>query len=670
MPPSSHLTTKGEVTVLGISKKSAGNSARKAVSIFAALALMLPTFPLSSVIAHGDEIESVEASASQTYDANVANDTTGVEGLDPAIRQQIEAALEDADAQEDEAAAEELAADLLDANAYVNELEDYTDTEFNASAYDAISQGGASDSPAGKIAEAHPEHIYVALQLTDMDIDPIAIDASYEFVDYCADCLDENSEAAQAEHERLEEENRLAEEAVAIAKESTLSDEEVAAILEESAYEEPFTDPSSKPWKIADEPLDEESNITQPYAEDGSEAAGSSVNETSVQHPDYSIDVTLKDISAFNIMYSGNGSSAEADNAPYIGSPGSLHSAFKTEDMAIIKSSAFPAFSSRFIDCIDYANDGVGFKMQMPASASEASTYFDLAYGTRYPNSTPTSSRDYAQKGGYYKAISDATLRANFASTAGYDESRIIAYQNAYKLAPFASYEDIIKSGNTIPASHPLASKAISESWPIHSTDGMKVSLFEGDEENLVRYLTYFTDGTHLVSDMEYLGTRNLAASYVDSATGMLYQPDFWIIGGRLKQGVDWVADFIRSKTWSNYFNPTISSFTPKPDFNRTVRDYFDENIHEHADEVAANLVSYMEDWNPNGFDIPVWRGILNSSINSKPSNNASSEKAEPIMFNLLFFYTYYDRLFNVDMGGGDDVGFRKDANLFKMMAF
>lgn len=480
----------------------------------------------------------------------------------------------------------------------------------------------------------------------------------------CPVCNGSNAEALKFEKEREAAADKNAKEALELSQANGPSQEEVDAELSSIAGLDAYSGiVPAEGTSIADSTIERDKMVLSQVSQEQY-----AVNQTSVTHPDYSIDVTLKDIIAFNNVWSGNGSSSDIDDYIYVGrlTDGVENPQLRSSNMGLVKSYAFPSLNSPYLgySTPEKLNDNVSMKMRLPQSEGEDEETFDLVFGYY------AAGGNVRQNKNQWPTINDNTVLANFEKTPGYVASKRTAYLNAYKLAPFASYADLVKSGNAIPATHPLSTKTLRESWPIHQTDGMKTSLFEGDEQNIVRYMLYFTDGTHLVSGLEYLGTRNLAASYVDSQTGMLYQPDFWLIGGMAQKGVDWLAQFIRSKTWNSYFNPFISGLNPKPDFNRFIKDHFDEDMHENAEEVAADLITYMDDWNANAADHLGWRGILNGSISKSPANNAFSSSADPIMMNLLFFYNYYQRLFNIDIGGDEESGYRKDANIFKIMAF
>ncbi len=323
-----------------------------------------------------------------------------------------------------------------------------------------------------------------------------------------------------------------------------------------------------------------------------------------------------------------------------------------------VKAYNMPEFYSPVVDA--RWGGGKGYlTLRLPASIDEEERHFEVFY----------SNVDWE---GYVKTVSgqptvnDATVKADLANTPGYVAAREHAYLNAYRLAPFASYEDIVKSGNAMPANSPLATKEIREMWPVHKDDGMKVSLFEGQEQDIVRSVVCFADGTSQTLDLDYLGKGACTASYATQDTGVLYQPNFWIIGKSAQPAITRMASFIRSKTWASWFQ----SYSGNPRMHRSVRDYFDKNIRDNAEEVAANLVTNIPAWNACDSQSYAWNYIMQNAEAAMPSEDWSSTAPETKMFNLMFLYAYLERFMGFDVGGNETVKARKDSNAFLVMAF
>lgn len=324
-----------------------------------------------------------------------------------------------------------------------------------------------------------------------------------------------------------------------------------------------------------------------------------------------------------------------------------------------VKAYNMPEFYSPVVD-VRWGGGKGYLTLRLPASIDEEERHFEVFY---------TSGVDWE---GYVKTVqgqptvNDATVKADLANTPGYVAAREHAYLNAYRLAPFASYEDIVKSGNAMPANSPLATKEIREMWPVHKDDGMKVSLFEGQEQDVVRSVVCFADGTSQTLDLDYLGKGTCTASYATQDTGVLYQPNFWIIGKSAQPAITRMASFIRSKTWASWFQ----SYSGNPRMHRSVRDYFDKNIRDNAEEVAANLVTNIPAWNACDSASYAWNYIMQNAEAAMPSEDWSSTAPETKMFNLMFLYTYLERFMGFDVGGNETVKERKDSNAFLVMAF
>ena len=324
-----------------------------------------------------------------------------------------------------------------------------------------------------------------------------------------------------------------------------------------------------------------------------------------------------------------------------------------------VKAYNMPEFYSPVVD-VRWGGGKGYLTLRLPAAIDEEERHFEVFY---------TSGVDwegYVKTVGGQPTVNDATVKADLANTPGYVAARESAYLNAYKLAPFASYEDIVKSGNAMPASSPLATKEIREIWPVHKDDGMKVSLFEGQEQDIVRSVVYFADNTSQTLDLDYLGKGTCTASYATHDVGVLYQPNFWIIGKSAQPAITRMASFIRSKTWATWFQ----SYSGNPRMHRSVRDYFDKNIRDKAEEVAANLVTNIPAWNACDSASYAWNYIMQNAEAAMPSEDWSSTAPETKMFNLMFLYTYLERFMGFDVGGNEIVKARKDSNAFLVIAF
>ncbi len=480
-------------------------------------------------------------------------------------------------------------------------------------------------------------------------------------IEKCGNELDGYEDALSEAEERQADAERLAAEALDQAK--TLTEAEVEAALnaareaEESAF---ACDPTlSSEDVIVRQPEAQEPATRASKADEHAGAfmaartqAFSTEEDLQTQSDSYSTSVVLKDVKSV-ILYDNSGTPQTQDVfVSYINNYLDRHTAF-------VQMLNMPSFYSPVLSA-DLRDGCIYVTLQLPAGAGEEPKTFEALY---------TKGADWE---GYVKTISgqpvanDSTMMANIASTPGYDPSRDQAYRNAYKLAPYASYEDIVRSGNAIPESSSLYSKTIQELWPVHATQGMKVSMLEGEEEDIVRNVVYYSDGTSETTDLQFLGANSLTASYTMGEAGILYQPDFWMLGEGAKHGIDRMAAFIRSKTYNNYFAP----FKSDVKMHRTVRDYFDRNIHDKAEEVAANLLSNIPIWSPMYSDSKLWNYYMSQAENAKPTDNWQSHAVELKMFNLLFLYTYWDRFLNFGIGGSEETGFQNNANAFLIVAF
>lgn len=513
----------------------------------------------------------------------------------------------------------------------------------------------------------------------------------------CGNCLDEEGKITQEIIDREAELDRLSQEAIeqdiiptheeVLANEKAALEEEQAATAydpsisnEDTVGEQSYTD---EPARAV---LRTIANATMPivgsrasFSSSASPATATAFSSTDAtdgpaaysddpqaRDSAYSTEVVIKDVKSATAYFAGSDQHFEDLLSMWIG--GAID--FTTGNYAmLVEMYGVPSVFGQIVSGRMEEDGRYYFKIKLPTGEGESQKYADVFYGKVQKFATGSwSSYVYPSS----TSITDDVVLKTLSSTPGYDPSRDRAYLNAYKLSPFASYSDIVRSGNAVSANSPLATKTISESWPVHKDDGMKVSLFEGQESDLVRNTVCFTDGTSLNFDLGYIGSSGLTASYTMGDTGMLYQPDFWIIGKEGKVGVDHIADFIRSKTWNNYF---AAYFKTKPasknvTFHRTIRDYFDQNMKNNAEEVAANLVSNIPTWNVSAASTHVWKAILYQAEIGVPDEQYDTTYHEVKLFNILFVHAYWGRFLDFDAGGNEQVGAQKNSNGFLVTAF
>lgn len=650
------VTGLEEGNMLGGSKKTLRVGMRAVLCALLSIALLFPTVPLSQVIpayadSHPLSVESMEEEGSAQKSAQGEDENKAPSSLPHQIVADVPLDGSAVNAQ-GELIEPDVAAALFgeDSEASDESLASIPRTEEEKQ---DILDGYLAD---GTLTEDDLNDEFIVNSLTGAYLEDEQNDSSAD----CGNCMDGYEDAMRENEERQAEAERLAEEALSQSPTRTEAEvedalraaqeaEEVSVIYDETLSSEDVivSQPGEKPLMTSANGIENAafrlmSRVREISAEGNMQLQSSS----------YSTDVVLKDIKSV-LLYDEYGQ-AQTQQIFF-----NYLKNYPERQTAYVQMINMPSFYSPLLS-VDLRDGCIYLTLQLPVGAGEEPKTFEVLY---------TKGADGE---GWVKVISgqpvanDATMMANIASTPGYDASREQAYRNAYKLAPYASYEDIVKSGNAIPTSSGLYSKTIQELWPVHAEQGMKVSMLEGEEEDIVRNVVYFSDGTSETTDVQFLGTSSLTASYTMGEAGILYQPDFWMLGEGAQHGIDRMAAFIRSKTYNDYFAPFNSSVK----MHRTVRDYFDRNIHEKAEEVAANLLTNIPTWNPMYSESALWNYYMNQAENAKPTNDWHSTAVELKMFNLLFLYNYWDRFLNFTMGGSEEVGLQNNANAFLVVAF
>ncbi len=642
---------------------------RIAISIMLTGALLMPAFPLSEVVpAYADPVssdpaaEASEQTISLSLDERINMDVP-IDGTVVVAQGQVESPSEEERIIPRKTEAEKQA--ILDGYLADGTItEDDLDNEFIVSTLtesylEQDGDGGGSASAA--------------------DV------PGMESEDACGNCLDEDGSLSSEVEERLAqddeavqaaleavaqgpayedilaaEEARRAEEEAAIPHDELLSPGEVVTKQPYVASESGESTSGARPGIISatvslcamdEEPVAHGAATRAAQAASAEEAAAQD-STAAAPRGAYSPEVVVKNVQSVTLYNRTGGIRAGAFFMNNIKSNAREHT-------VLVRAYNMPAFYSPVVD-VRWGGGSGYLTLRLPASIDEEERHFEVLF------TTGVEGDGYVRQVKGQPTVNDATVKADLANTPGYVAAREYAYLNAYKLAPFASYEDIVKSGNALSADSPLATKEIRETWPVHKDDGMKVSLFEGQEQDIVRSVVYFADGTSQTLDLDYLGKGTCTASYTARDTGMLYQPNFWTIGKSAQPAITRMASFIRSKTWASWFQSYVGS----PKMHRSVRDYFDKNIRDNAEEVAANLVTNIPAWNACDSSSYAWNYIMQNAESATPSEDWSSTAPEAKMFNLMFLYTYLERFFGFDVGGNEAVGAQKDANGFLVMAF
>lgn len=398
--------------------------------------------------------------------------------------------------------------------------------------------------------------------------------------------------------------------------------------------------------------------------------------------PDYSMTPVVQDIKKLTLYKTTSGSTPQ--DYIFMGSDGVIDF---SQFYMFVECNRTPSFYAELIggyflpyqgdrDKYDFPLYRYVLTLKLPSAPGLPAKTVDIVWGFKQNSPTGLGSISVGGTKGnpnLMPAVNDSTVLASFASVDGYDATRTTAYLNAYKMAPFASAEDIVASGNATPANSPFATKSITELWPIHEADGMKVSMLEADAPNIVRNYVYFADGSHVVQDVTYQQSKGLVASYIANDTGMLYQPNMWLMDSVAQKGIDNIASFIRSKTYDGWFTAWMKTKAASKNVKipRPIRDHFDQNMHDNAEEVAANLMANIPAWSGTGANKYAWEYIIEEAKTATPKDDWQNPDATEIkLFNLLFLYSYYEALLSFDVGGSEELGARKDANLFLATAF
>lgn len=670
--PTSSAARGGELRVLEQTKLTMHKAGRVAISVLLTGALLMPAFPLSEVLsAYADPVSSsvtVEAPSNQedrsstSFPVGRINMDVPLDGTLIVAQGQTQSPLATQQTQQTapQKTEEEKQAILDSYLADGTITEDDLDNEFIVSSltgsYLEQNGDGRGSASGAAVPEAGPE-------------------------DACGNCLDEDGSLSGEVEERLSQDDEAVQAALeALAQgptyEDVLAAEEARKAEEEAAIPH---DESLSPGEVV---------TKQPYVAGGANGSGA--------RPDIiSATVRLCAMDEEPVAYGGAIGAAQASfaEAAAQASPAAAPRGAYSPEVVVknvqsvalctrtgsIRTGAFfmssvknnaheytvrvraynmPEFYSPVVDA--RWSGGKGYlTLRLPASIDGEERHFEVFYSN-------VDGDGYVWNVSGQPTVNDATVKAELANTPGYVAAREYAYLNAYKLAPFASYEDIVKSGNAMSANSPLATKEIREMWPVHKDDGMKVSLFEGQEQDVVRSVVCFADGTSQTLDLDYLGKGACTASYATQDTGVLYQPNFWIIGKSAQPAITRMASFIRSKTWASWFQ----SYSGNPRMHRSVRDYFDKNIRDNAEEVAANLVTNIPAWNACDSQSYAWNYIMQNAEAATPSEDWSSTAPETKMFNLMFLYAYLERFIGFDVGGNETVKARKDSNAFLVMAF
>lgn len=634
------LSGEGALRVLNAVKTTPQKSIRAIVSIMAAVALAMPAVPFSEIDpAYADFVSD------QAADENLADLPGGT----------VDLAATDADLE----------------NEILQQLMSASDSFEHVS-----NESTSSDDIMGDSSTSHAQQICVDMPFGG------TVDETGQIKLDCGNDTEEGQAAIQEYVQQEEAKDQQAKadaaEALALLEQSPLEDPQETYEREQAEMAGTIVPEGTDPTLALDDFIIKTGDEGQAEAP---QAELNSANSAYAAVPDYSMTPVVADIKKVTLyeLYRGD----IVQDAFWVNSDG-------TPDLGrnymFVECNRTPSFYAEVVggyflpyqgdrDVYDFPLYRYVVTLKLPSAQGLPAKTVDLLWG--FKQNSPSAG--YVSVGGktgtpnLMPAVNDSTILATFAAVDGYDASRTTAYLNAYKMAPFSSAEDIVASGNAAPANSPFATKNITELWPIHKDDGMKVSLLEADAPDIVRNYMYFADGSHVVQDVTYQQSKGLVASYIADDTGMLYQPNMWLMDSVAQKGIDNIASFIRSKTYDGWFTAWMKTKTASKSVTipRPVRDHFDTNMRNNAEEVAANLMTNVPAWSGTGANTYAWSNIIETAKEATPTDDWKNPQATEIkLFNLLFLYSYYETVMSFDVGGSEELGARKDANLFLATAF
>jgi len=219
----------------------------------------------------------------------------------------------------------------------------------------------------------------------------------------------------------------------------------------------------------------------------------------------------------------------------------------------------------------------------------------------------------------------------------GYDENKIIAYGNVYKLMPFYDSKYIIMDGNTISNDHLLNTKIIKTVLAYDKQHNLITSLTEENEsyKNIHVIKVVFTDDTTKDYEVTYKDFYGHVVCYEINELGIQYNYDRYVI----KQDANIVSELVTYIQNLNYARDLEKIATV--DYGKRIyRDYFNETTKTTAEDF---VLKYLE--NTDGYSVTMDNEILNAVIKNHLMENDRLKE-------ILFAYNYYLRWYDIDIQG------------------
>lgn len=218
-------------------------------------------------------------------------------------------------------------------------------------------------------------------------------------------------------------------------------------------------------------------------------------------------------------------------------------------------------------------------------------------------------------------------------SLKNYDVNREIAYNNMYKLMPFYDAKFYVIDGNKLEINHILNTKIIKHIFAYDEAGKQVLALSQNDQNKIKTIRILFTDDETITYNVTYKEDNKQIITYNIEGLGINYSFDKYLVNKNSK-----VYEYIVNRINAYDYVNDLAILTEETEG----RNYIDNfpRVKTNAEMIALNLMS-----NASEFSLTSTSTILEKKLLQDLKANNTLER-------LIYTYNYFDRFYNVEIGG------------------
>ncbi len=228
----------------------------------------------------------------------------------------------------------------------------------------------------------------------------------------------------------------------------------------------------------------------------------------------------------------------------------------------------------------------------------------------------------------------------------GFDENKVVLYNNLMKLMPFYAIDKIIDLAENVNVASPkarsiangiadsdLQTKEIAHILPVDANDNIVTYLTTDNPRAITKIKIVFKDKTKVTYDVKYDKTYDMVVSYRIPKLKLDYNYDHYLINAN-SQAVNNLTNYLSNLNYTD----NLDTLTPTED-SRIYRDFYNETTSKELKEFVLKFLSNSNYANTTDDE------ALNNYIEKAVKKDKKIEK-------VLYMYNYFRRFYDVNIGG------------------